>query len=414
VAPDVGRDSAPELDGDTLVLSGFTAGAFFAERFRLEKLLGIGAMGKVFRATDTATDVPVAVKVLHPDKARRPQVLARFRREAEILQGLGHPGIVRVVQSGRSTDGIDFLAMELLEGRTLKDRVRGEGPLSPEEMLPILVAICDAVGAAHQQGVIHRDLKPDNVFLVDDGGASPRVKIVDFGLSRLSTNARITKTGVSMGTPRYMAPEQIRSAKDADGRTDIYACGVMVHESLTGGSPFPAGDPGQLLGCIMEGRVLQLEEQRPELPAELGPVIRRAMAKDPGDRYATIGAFAEAFARVLGRSTGRSMLAAGDFDALFGDVEVREDPGSPGELSPPSGEVEVPRFTLPPSPSSRPARVAPAKERSSSRAPLALALFLVALVAVVCLAAAAALGLRYALSDDGPSGASERASTVGE
>lgn len=392
------RDSHPELSDpdlpseDTLVLSGFTAGAFFAERYRLEELLGAGAMGKVFRATDTTTDFPVAVKVLHPDKARKPHVTARFRREAEILAGLGHPGIVRVVQSGRSSDGIDFLAMELLEGRTLKERVRGDGPLSPEELLPILFAICDAVGAAHQQGVIHRDLKPDNVFLVGDE-SPPRVKIVDFGLSRLGAGKRLTQTGVMIGTPRFMAPEQIRSAKDADYRTDIYACGVLVHEVLTGKSAFAAEDAGQLLGCVMEGRVQKLEEQRPELPAALGPVVRKAMARDPDDRYETIGAFAEAFGRVLGRSTGRSRLSAADYDALYGEEsdEALVPPGFEGE--PPRSS---PRFTLPPEvpePGAVPAAAAPAKTRS--RAPLWIGVFAVALLAVVCLATAGAFGLRW-------------------
>lgn len=397
MAPE-GDGWAPDFGDDTLVLSGFTAGAFFAERYRLEELLGAGAMGKVFRATDTAIDAPVAVKVLHPDKARKPHVLARFRREAEILRGLGHPGIVRVLESGRASDGTDFLAMELLEGRTLRDRIRRGGPLSPEQFLPILVAICDALGAAHQQGVIHRDLKPDNVFLVDAGGRA-RVKIVDFGLSRLSNSEPITRTGVIIGTPRYMAPEQIRSAKDADARTDIYACGVLAHEALTGSSPFPAEDPRQLLGCILEGRVRELETLRPDLPPRLGAVIRRAMATSPRSRYATIGAFAEAFADVLGRSTGRSGL--GTSEALFGDLGEPEHPRTLVDLGRTSSEPPEPRFTPPPARFEPPADgrlPAPPKPRTVSRRPLMPVLvFLVALVAVVCLAAAGAFAVRYAM-----------------
>ena len=395
---DAAGGSTPEIDDDTLVMSGFTPGAFFAERYRLEKLLGAGAMGKVFRATDAASGVPVAIKVLHADTARKPVVLERFRREAEILRGLGHPGVVRVLHQGRSTDGVDFLVMELLEGRTLKERMRADGPLSPAELLPFLVTICDAVGAAHQQGIVHRDLKPDNVFLVESERPA-RVKILDFGLGRLVTNERITATGVMMGTPRYMAPEQIRSAKDADARTDIYACGVLVHEALTGASPFPAEDQGQLLGCVIEGRVLPLEDVRPDLPAALGPVVRRAMAKDPKDRYATIGAFAEAFAAAIGGSTGRSSLP--NADALFADVDgaprfsapSAAGVDAPRAADPVSGDYGPPRFTHPPSAPGVARRVREAP-RPKSRGAIWIVLFALALGAVIFAAAGAALGLR--------------------
>lgn len=390
----------------TLHLSGFTQGAFFLERYRLETMLGQGAMGRVIRAYDTLEDRPVAVKVLHRELAKKDHVLERFRRESEILRELGHPGIVRVYDAGQAPDGMEFLVMELLEGENLKQRLSREGPITPEAFLPILVQVCDALGAAHVQGVVHRDLKPENLFLVDHGET---VKIVDFGLSRLATQKRMTKTGMMLGTPRYMPPEQIRSAKDANARTDQYALGVITHEALVGSSPFPAGDPGQLLGCVMEGRILTLEEERPELSKTLGDVVRKAMSRDPKERFATVGAFVEAYAAAIGRRTGRSMLAEAGFSDLFAMADAPDASGEidlPDELAAAAPPYEPARFTVPPiieglervvEPVLDPAPV-PARR---PRRRLGWAIFALALVIVACLSASIALGLRAWVSASG-------------
>lgn len=382
----------------TLVLSGFESGAFFMDRYRIERLLGAGAMGKVFRAIDTVEDRPIALKVLHPDMARKVQVLERFRREAQILRELGHHGIVRVFDSGQAPGGMDYLIMELLEGRTLKQKLRADGPMSPEELLPLLVQVCDALGAAHVQGVVHRDLKPDNIFLLTGDRVA---KILDFGLSRLATQKRMTKTGMMLGTPRYMPPEQIRSAKDADARTDQYALAVVCHEALAGASPFPAADPAQLLGCVMEGRILTLEDQVADIGEELGAVVRRAMSRERKERYATIGGFVEAFAQTIGRHTGRSRLIEGSdqLDALFGDADP---PDASGEVDLPDQIVaphEPPRFTLPPGVPAQARTRAPAKKNRS----LGWVFFIVLLLVVTCLSASIALGIRgwFGRADDG-------------
>ena len=222
-------DGLDDEDEQTEVLRGLDLGAAFAQRYRLEGVIGQGAMGKVFRATDMSLGQSVALKVLHTEKATKPEVVERFRREATVLSELGHPGIVRILDRGNNGEGIDYLVMELIEGTSLQDYVRKRGPLSPEELLPLLVTVCDAVGAAHAKGIIHRDLKPDNLLVYHAEGEA-RAKVVDFGLSRLRQDAseRLTATGTMIGTPRYMAPEQIRSSKDADERTDIYACGVLA------------------------------------------------------------------------------------------------------------------------------------------------------------------------------------------
>ncbi len=395
--PESSEEEEGEID-ETLLLSGFTSGAFFLERYRLERLLGQGAMGKVFRAHDIVTDRPVALKVLHRELAKKDHVLERFRRESEILRELGHPGIVRVHESGHAPDGMEYLVMELLEGENLKQRIQREGPMTPDRFLPILVKVCDALGAAHVQGVVHRDLKPENLFLCADGET---VKIVDFGLSRIASHKRMTKTGMMLGTPRYMSPEQIRSAKDADARTDQYAVGVIAHEALAGSSPFPAGDPGQLLGCVMEGRILPLEEQRQGIPKALGDVVRKAMARDAKDRFATIGAFVEAYAAAIGRKTGRSMLAETQMSDLF---SLADSPDASGEIDLPDEIVsaarhEPLRFTVPPGLEPTPERLAKAP-RVRAKAPretdgrIWWAVFVLALLVVTCLSASVALGVR--------------------
>jgi serine/threonine-protein kinase len=194
----------------------------------------------------------------------------------------------------------------------------------------------------------------------------------------------MTKTGVMLGTPRYMAPEQIRSAKDVDPRVDVYALGVMVHEALTNASPFPATDAAQLLGCVIEGRVVRLEEQRPGLPAGVGEVVRRAMAKDRRDRYATIGAFAEAFARAVGVSMSKARQPGA---ALESSVDR---PGPAGPVAIPAAP-DKPRFTMPDPVSTA---ALGAAHRTRSRAGLWLAIFAVAIFVVACISAALAFGLR--------------------
>jgi serine/threonine protein kinase len=385
------RDVTEESADDTVVLSGMTPGIFFGDRYRVDGVLGTGAMGKVYRATDIEAGREVALKVLHPDKAAREQVLARFRREAEILTRIGHPNIVHIHDWGITDVGVDYIAMEVLEGRTLRDHLRETGPLTPRQFLPILVGVADAVAAAHVKGVVHRDLKPDNVFLQADGAP----KVVDFGLSMLDTDKRMTKTGVMLGTPRYMAPEQIRSAKDVDPRVDVYALGVIAHEALAGASPFPAEDAGQLLGCVIEGRLIRIEDVRADLPPGLGDVLRRAMAKDRRERFATIGAFAEAFARVVGVPIARARQpgvvipeSAPDAPAPRAPVAIPLPPEEPRFTHPPEsapGIVAAHPAQAPPSPAARP---------SPSKAPLAIAFAVVAFLMLLCIGTGVLFGLR--------------------
>ncbi|WP_169791419.1 serine/threonine-protein kinase [Sandaracinus amylolyticus] len=438
----------------TVMVEVLAAGSFFADRFRVGPPLGAGAMGRVVQAHDLVSGHDVALKVLHRERARDAETLERFRREAAILESIGHPAIVRVLAMGEAF-AMPWLALELLHGETLKQRLR-RGPMHPHEIVPVLNTLCDALAAAHLRGVVHRDLKPENVLLV--AGGRPPCKIVDFGLSSFTAAKTLTHTGSILGTPRYMAPEQIKSARDSDPRVDVFAVGVLLYEMLTGVSPYPAEDMGQLLGCVLEGRVVPLAHRRPDLAPAIGAVIERAMARERAQRFQTAGAIAEAYANAIGVRSGRSQLdmpapelatpaphhadgAAPLVDpfgashpiatrpeserpaALAADVHDGElsrhpllatiaprresaipatrmhledvAPPPPAMLAPPAARTSAPEFTRPSQPSSAPRppapRPKPAAPRSRGGGWL---LFGLALVAVTIVATGAGLALR--------------------
>lgn len=310
----MGPAGDPELtgwgeDGEaeaTSVVPPFSEGAFFGDRFRIERLLGTGGMGNVYEATDLQRKHRVALKVLSESRGAEAETRERFRREAEILSSMDHPGIVRIHDVGHAPQGTPWIAMELLAGETLADRVRRQGPQDPDSLLRIARATADALEAMHARGVVHRDLKPDNVFL--PAGAEYPVRLLDFGLSRATDSKKLTKTGAVIGTPRYMAPEQIRSAHRSDKRVDVYALGVILYEALAGRSPFTASDHGQLLGAILSGNTSPLSAVRPELPGELSAVLAWAMAPDPEQRIATPEELVERFAAALGRPSSYPAL----------------------------------------------------------------------------------------------------------
>ncbi|MBX3249953.1 MAG: serine/threonine protein kinase [Myxococcales bacterium] len=299
--PDVHQDEEdPWAPEPTEVVDPFSPGFFFADRFRIEAPLGVGAMGAVYRATDLQSEEePIALKILLRDK-QEGEARERFAREAQILSELDHPGVVGIRGYGH-TKNTPWLAMELVKGETLGQRIRRSGKLEPAVLAPILRDLCDALGAAHAAGIVHRDLKPDHVLLRDvDASSASAVKLIDFGLSWAATSRKLTATGTVLGTPRYMAPEQIASARNTSARSDIYALGVIVYEALCGDSPFAASDQGQLLGAILQGRIEPLAKHRPDLPDELDAVIRRALAHRPEDRFATPRELYEAFVAATG------------------------------------------------------------------------------------------------------------------
>ena len=254
-------------------------------RFQLTAHIASGGMGAIFRAEHVYMKKELALKVLRPDLSTLPDIAERFRREAEIAASLEDDNIVRVMDFGRSPEGWLFLAMELLDGESLFERLR-KGAVAPEAAINILLQMCRGLEAAHARGVVHRDLKPENIFLL----SQPRdqVKILDFGIAKLTDPqiASDTQTGVVVGTPEYLSPEQATGTA-VDGRADLYAVGLIGWRMLAGFHPFHADDARGLLMMQATRPVPPLVEARPELVAwpALLSAIARACSKEPCERH---------------------------------------------------------------------------------------------------------------------------------
>jgi len=252
--------------------------------YRFEELIGSGGMGTVYRARQVSLDRDVAVKVLPPNVAGDPQFVQRFHREAEVLASLSHPNIVSVIDRGE-INGRFFLVMEYVAGRNLRDCMRG-AMLPPSEAVRVVAALLDALDYAHRNDVIHRDVKPENILISNEG----IVKIADFGLSRVlggatGNDTRLTRSHLVLGTYEYMAPEQREGGGAADGRADIFAAAVVLYELLTGELPI--------------GRFHKPSAKTPELDRRLDDIVDRALAKDPDDRYAHASAMGESLKALL-------------------------------------------------------------------------------------------------------------------
>ncbi|MCZ4121608.1 Stk1 family PASTA domain-containing Ser/Thr kinase [Streptomyces sp. H39-S7] len=244
-------------------------------RYRVEARIAVGGMATVYRAVDTRLDRVLALKVMHPGLAADAGFVDRFIFEAKAVARLAHPNVVGVYDQG--TDGtFVYLAMEYIAGCTLRDVLRERGALQPRAALDILEPVLAALGAAHRAGLIHRDVKPENVLIADDG----RVKVVDFGLVRaVDTNTSVT-TGSVLGTVSYLAPEQIEHGT-IDQRTDVYACGVLLYEMLTGGKPHVGGTPMQVIFHVLNEDIAAPSEAVPGLAPALDALVGRASARDP-------------------------------------------------------------------------------------------------------------------------------------
>jgi serine/threonine protein kinase len=257
-------------------------------------------MGTVFEAEHITLGRSVAVKVLHASQAAKKDAIRRFQQEARAAGAIGHPNICGVIDLGTLDDGSPYIVMERLLGETLADRVAAEAGLPFEDVIDILIQVLSGLVAAHQQQIVHRDIKPENIFLTQRAGCPPLVKLLDFGVSKMTgvptgsarhEDLALTRTGMVMGTPFYMAPEQARGERDLDARVDLYACGVILYEALTGRRPFTASNYNALLLQILSATPRPATELRPALPAEFEAVIEKAMARRREDRYATAAEF---------------------------------------------------------------------------------------------------------------------------
>jgi serine/threonine protein kinase len=260
-------------------------GTMLDGKYRIESLIAVGGMGAVYLGTHTALRKRVAIKVLNP-QLNNPQMIERFHREAITASQIGHEGIAQVTDIGTSAENEPFLVMEYLEGESLASRIRNSGVLPIEVAAELACSILSPLGAAHAAGIVHRDLKPDNVFLVRQSRGE-MVKLLDFGISRtqgLEGEFRLTTTGLVLGTPYYMSPEQARGDTNITPAADIYALGVIVYEMLVGRVPINADNYNQLMYKVMTGDYVQPRMLRPEIPVELEQLILSTMSIEPAYR----------------------------------------------------------------------------------------------------------------------------------
>ncbi|MFH2009414.1 MAG: serine/threonine-protein kinase [bacterium] len=282
---------------------GPLTGRLLQERYRIKEIIGEGGMGAVYRAVHTLMDKEVAIKVLLPEFSTVEGLAKRFQQEAQSASRLEHPCIVQMFDFGQTEDGLLFLAMSYLPGRSLTDLIRKEAPLPPTRALPIALQICDALAHAHEKGVVHRDLKPDNVMLVTRESGAEQVKLLDFGIAKVtqgdSAAKGLTEAGMVFGTPEYLSPEQA-AGDPVDARTDLYSLAVMLYEMLVGRKLFEAKTNVKYLTAHMLEQPRSMIEVAPELNLlpELDRIVLRALTKNPAGRYQTAAELGKALAAV--------------------------------------------------------------------------------------------------------------------
>jgi len=262
------------------------------DRYEIAGVLGQGGMAKVFKGTDRVLGRTVAVKVLAPHFADDEGFVARFRREAQAAAALNHPNIVGVFDTG-SQNGVHFIVMEYVEGRTLRDVIRADAPLLPERAIEITDAVARALSAAHEAGLVHRDIKPGNIMLTRGG----EVKVMDFGIARTTTGDTLTQTAAILGTALYLSPEQAQG-QQVDARSDIYSLGCVFYEMLTAHSPFEGDSPVAIAYRHVRETPRLPSELNPDVPPELDAVVMKMLAKNPENRYQSAPELREDLERV--------------------------------------------------------------------------------------------------------------------
>jgi serine/threonine protein kinase len=269
-------------------------GEVLAGKYRVEKVIGEGGMGVVVAATHLQLETLVALKFILEDRG---QAVERFLREARSAVRLKSEHVARVSDVGTLENGMPYMVMEYLEGRDLHTVLAEGGPLPVADAVGYVIHACEAVAEAHALGIVHRDLKPHNLFLTTGVGGRPKVKVLDFGISKTAgLELALTKSMEIVGTPSYMSPEQLRSSKDVDLRTDIWAIGAVLYELLTQRVPFEADTLPQLCTMVLSERPTPPGVHRPDIPQALGDTILRCLQRDPAARFADIGELVTALA----------------------------------------------------------------------------------------------------------------------
>jgi serine/threonine-protein kinase len=274
-------------------------------QFKILQKIGSGGMGSVYKASQPAMNRMVGVKILHPKLNNRKDLVSRFRREARAMSHLSHPNSTKVFLYGALEDGSLYIVMEFLEGKNLNQTVRADGPFPVTRALPILIQVCGALDEAHNAGIIHRDMKPENIFICQQGALRDYPKVLDFGLAKVTEREMrpgsliLTQEGMVFGTPEFMSPEQAQGSV-LTAASDIYSLAVILYEVLTGKLPFDAKGAMEYIQLHVNGKPIPLNERVPGLtfPPLLGEVLARALEKKPQDRFATAADFAAAMKAV--------------------------------------------------------------------------------------------------------------------
>jgi serine/threonine protein kinase len=367
--------------GDDSRRPGSLVGRVIAGKLELTELLGSGSMGQVYRARHLTLHKPVAIKVMRTETAATPQQVGRFRAEAQANSRLDHPNIVQILDFGEDgRDRLLYIAMEHLDGHELSAVLARDGRLDEARACRILMQVCAALAAAHDNGVVHRDVKPGNIMLTrkqgDDGVIPDFVKVCDFGIAKLLERGAdvepLTLEGTALGTPAYASPEQVMGM-EIDGRSDIYSCGIILHTLLAGRRPFLADSPMGVAMLQVSGQPPPLSSLRPDVNPELERVVAKAMAKRPEDRFAN----AREMRQALKRFIGIPLEIPGTGSDIYGMPSLPAMPPTPTAPSPTPGWIStattapLPPWTGRPRSSARgePTRSAPRVERPATAVP---------------------------------------------
>jgi serine/threonine-protein kinase len=367
-----------ERDGTPLRKSGTVndlVGQVIADRYHITKKLGEGGMGQVYLAEHVKMGRRCAIKIMMPGTMADPEAISRFNREAANASRINHPNVCAIYDFGETPDGLIYLAMELIEGKSLTDLLEEAGTLPVARAAAMIQQTADALQAAHDLGIVHRDLKPDNIMVASARGQDV-VKVVDFGIAKAiggdeGRAQKVTKTGFVVGTPEYMSPEQL-SGDPVDGRSDLYSLGLVFYRMLTGASPFPADSQQETMIKRLTDDPLPLAVARPDcrFPAEVQRILDRALARVPAERYRTAGDFGRDV-----RSVATHLTGAVDVEAGTQKVRVEDMRGAP---PPTRVDPAVAGQRARPGPSTQPVRTAPAK-RSVPALAIVLAVALLAM-----------------------------------
>jgi serine/threonine-protein kinase len=343
--------------------------------YRIESLIGRGGMGAVYLAEQVALGRKVAVKVLPPELADSADFRHRFERESRVAASLDHPNVVPIYESGE-IDGVLFIAMRLVGGTDLATLLAREGPMSPERGASLVRQVGSALDAAHAKGLVHRDVKPGNILVVSATDEDDHVYLSDFGLTRLtSSDSALTRSGTFMGTVAYAAPEQFQG-QPADAGSDLYSLGCVAFECVTGQRPFPQEQEAAVMFAHLQEEPPRASERRPGIPSELDPVLAKAMAKRPEDRYPTGKALGSAMRAAVTESPEAVASAPPVADST---PPADSTPSGPGSEQPSGGVTSIP----PPAPPSPPGSTTPPRRVSRRWTGIAAAATAVAVVAGV-------------------------------